>query len=89
MTTKTTESGETLVQVARPSEAHIVVPVNLQSNPKECLSCRIIGTGATAGVGSYAIWQSRTTAQGSRAQKNILAGLGVALLVGSAFRWYK
>lgn len=45
--------------------------------PKECLSCRLIGTGALGGVGSYALWQSRATAPGSLGQKRVVAGLGV------------
>ena len=45
--------------------------------PKECLSCRLVGTGALGGVGSYALWQSRATAPGSLAQKRVVAGLGV------------
>ena len=44
---------------------------------KECLSCRIIGTGALGGVGSYALWQSRAAAPGSIGQKRVVAGLGV------------
>lgn len=44
---------------------------------RECLSCRIIGAGAFAGVGTYALWQSRAAAQGSPGQKRIVAGLGV------------
>lgn len=47
------------------------------TKPKECLSCRVIGTGALGGVGSYALWQSRATAPGSLGQKRIVAGLGV------------
>ena len=47
------------------------------TKPKECLSCRLIGTGALGGVGSYAIWQSRATAPGSLGQKRVVAGLGV------------
>ena len=43
----------------------------------ECLSCRLIGTGALGGVGSYALWQSRATAPGSLGQKRVVAGLGV------------
>ncbi|KAF8197991.1 hypothetical protein BJ912DRAFT_952748 [Pholiota molesta] len=48
-------------------------------NPKECLSCRIMGTGVLAGTGSYAIWQSRASAPGSPGQKKIVAGLGLGM----------
>lgn len=44
---------------------------------KDCLSCRIIGTGTLIGIGSYSLWQSRATAPGSWGQKKIVAGLGV------------
>ena len=43
---------------------------------KDCLSCRIMGTGLMAGTGSYAIWQSRAAAPGS-AQKKVVASLGL------------
>ncbi|KAF5385863.1 hypothetical protein D9615_002357 [Tricholomella constricta] len=52
---------------------------------KDCLSCRIIGTGTLAGVGSYAIWQSRAAALGSPGQKKIVAGLGI----GGVVRWFQ
>jgi len=74
-----------------------------QASSKDCVSCRIMGTGLMAGTGSYAIWQSRAAAPGSPAQKKVVAGLGlgsnklqallqkliyhVVLLVGSVFRW--
>lgn len=44
---------------------------------KDCLGCRIVGSGTFAAVGSYALWQARTAAPGSPAQKRIIAGLGV------------
>ncbi|KDR75315.1 hypothetical protein GALMADRAFT_249341 [Galerina marginata CBS 339.88] len=47
------------------------------SKPKECLSCRVMGTGVLAGTGSYAIWQTRAVAPGSPGQKKIVAGLGL------------
>ena len=48
-----------------------------RTKPNECLSCRLIGTGALGGVGSYALWQSRASAPGSLGQKRLVAGLGV------------
>ncbi|KAH0589214.1 hypothetical protein H2248_004977 [Termitomyces sp. 'cryptogamus'] len=56
---------------------------------KDCLSCRIIGTGTLAGVGSYAFWQARAAAPGSPWQKRIMAGLGTAFLAGSILRWFQ
>ncbi len=46
-------------------------------NTKECLPCRIMGSGVMAGTGGYAIWQSRAAAPGSPGQKKIVAGLGL------------
>ena len=58
-----------------------------RTKPNECLSCRLIGTGAMGGVGSYALWQSRAAAPGSLGQKRLIAGLGVGqkftLLLGT------
>ncbi|GLB37307.1 hypothetical protein LshimejAT787_0403580 [Lyophyllum shimeji] len=65
-------------------------PVRQEDLPnKDCLSCRLIGTGALTGVGSYALWQSRVAAPGSPGQKRILAGLGLAFLAGGVMRWFK
>jgi hypothetical protein len=49
----------------------------IDATSKDCLSCRIMGTGLMAGTGSYAIWQSRAAALGSPAQKKVVAGLGL------------
>lgn len=54
--------------------------VNALAKKNDCLSCRIIGTGALGGTGAYAIWQSRAAAPGSMVQKRILAGLGLGNL---------
>lgn len=51
--------------------------VHFRPKAPECISCRIIGTGALAGTGAYAIWLSRAPASGSPGQKKILAGLGI------------
>ncbi|KAF7323660.1 hypothetical protein MKEN_00586700 [Mycena kentingensis (nom. inval.)] len=53
----------------------------------ECLACRITGTATFTGIGLYALWQSRAAAPGGRASKRLIAGLGVAMLVGGALRW--
>lgn len=47
---------------------------------QDCLSCRIVGTGTFATVGTYALWQSRAAAPGGPGQKKIVAGLGVGML---------
>lgn len=46
-------------------------------NKKDCLGCRIVGSGTFAAVGTYALWQARAAAPGTPAQKRIVAGLGV------------
>ncbi|KAI0753214.1 hypothetical protein C8Q80DRAFT_1150817 [Daedaleopsis nitida] len=66
-----------------------VGPQAASGRPQECLTCRIIGTAALGGVGVYALNQSRAHAPGSVVGKRILAGVGVAFLVASAFRWTK
>lgn len=48
-----------------------------QKDSKDCLSCRIIGTGTLGGVGAYAVWQSRAAASGSPLQKKGLALVGL------------
>ncbi|KAG6861672.1 hypothetical protein C0995_013241 [Termitomyces sp. Mi166 len=68
-----------------PHQADVAAPRQY----KDCLSCRIIGTGTLAGVGSYAFWQSRAAAPGSPWQKRIMAGLGTAFLAGSVLRWFQ
>ncbi|EGN99621.1 hypothetical protein SERLA73DRAFT_179725 [Serpula lacrymans var. lacrymans S7.3] len=54
---------------------------------KDCLSCRIVGTGALAGTGLYALNMSRARAPGSVMGKRVMAGVGVGFLIGSALRW--
>ena len=48
--------------------------------PKDCMSCRIIGTVTLAGTGSYALWQSRAVAPGTPLQKKGLALVGAGEL---------
>ncbi|KAK7689920.1 hypothetical protein QCA50_006559 [Cerrena zonata] len=60
-----------------------------QRKAEDCLACRVIGTGALAGVGIYALNQSRAHAPGSLIGKRIMAGLGVCFLAASALRWTK
>ncbi|KAH9915217.1 uncharacterized protein B0H18DRAFT_886137 [Fomitopsis serialis] len=55
--------------------------------PQDCLACRIIGTGALAGVGVHALNLSRAHQPGSPMGKRIMAGLGVCFLAGSYMRW--
>ena len=45
--------------------------------PQDCLTCRVIGTGALGGVGVYALNMSRAHAPGSVFGKRIMAGVGV------------
>ncbi|KAF8638079.1 hypothetical protein AX16_010711 [Volvariella volvacea WC 439] len=65
----------------------LVEQIDALPGSKDCLSCRIIGSGTFAAVGMYALWQSRAAAPGTPAQKRIVAGLGVALCAGSVIRW--
>jgi hypothetical protein len=54
---------------------------------RDCLSCRVIGTGALGATGLYALNQARTHQPGSRVGKQIMAGVGVLFLLGSVARW--
>ncbi|KAJ8584952.1 hypothetical protein M405DRAFT_773507 [Rhizopogon salebrosus TDB-379] len=57
------------------------------SSYNDCLSCRIIGSGAFAATGVYALRMARPSAPGSIVGKRIIGGLGVCFLVGSVLRW--
>jgi hypothetical protein len=46
---------------------------------RECMSCRIIGSATFAGVGIYALLQTRRAAPGSFAQKRLIGGLGIGM----------
>ena len=50
---------------------------NVDVRPKECFTCRVIGTAALAGVGFYALNQTRPHAPGSIMGKRVMAGVGV------------
>ncbi|EIM82501.1 uncharacterized protein STEHIDRAFT_29839, partial [Stereum hirsutum FP-91666 SS1] len=43
---------------------------------QDCMSCRIIGTGALAGVGIAALNKSRAHQPGSLMGKRLMAGMG-------------
>src|SRR6202789_625413 len=58
-----------------------------QRVPADCLSCRIIGTGALVATGLYALNQARAHQPGSPVGKRIMAGIGVFFLLGSVARW--
>lgn len=51
----------------------------IEAGSKDCLSCRIVGSATFAGVGVYALRQSRASAPGTPAQKRIIGGLGVGM----------
>ncbi len=63
--------------------------MNAQPSPSQrvtapdCLSCRVIGTGALGATGLYALNQARAHQPGSRVGKQIMAGVGVLFLLGS------
>ncbi|KAG1766746.1 hypothetical protein EV702DRAFT_788807 [Suillus placidus] len=57
------------------------------SSYNDCVTCRVIGSGAFAATGIYALRMARPGAPGSIVGKRIMGGLGVCFLVGSALRW--
>lgn len=57
--------------------------------PEECLTCRIIGTGALAGVGFYALQMSRPKAPGSVLGKRIMGGVGVCEFLVQDALWIR
>ena len=61
-------------------------PLNV---PTDCLSCRIVGSGALGATGLYALNQARPHQPGSLVGKRIMAGIGVLFLLGSVARWRK
>ncbi|KAF9233567.1 hypothetical protein BU15DRAFT_9404, partial [Melanogaster broomeanus] len=53
----------------------------------DCISCRVIGTGALGLTGLYALRMARPRAPGSVFGKMVMAGIGVGFLAGSVVRW--
>ncbi|KAG2140542.1 uncharacterized protein EDB93DRAFT_1161770 [Suillus bovinus] len=68
-----------------PDSNSTFVPQVLSYN--DCMTCRIIGSGAFAATGIYALRMARPNAPGSIVGKRIVGGLGVCFLVGSVLRW--
>ncbi|KAN0082778.1 hypothetical protein V8E55_008573 [Tylopilus felleus] len=54
---------------------------------KDCMSCRIVGTGALGLTGLYALRMARPRAPGSVFEKMMMAGIGVGFLAGGVVRW--
>ncbi|KZT26807.1 hypothetical protein NEOLEDRAFT_1062170 [Neolentinus lepideus HHB14362 ss-1] len=61
----------------------------VEQSQQECLACRIIGSGALAATGAYALNMSRAHHPGSIMGKRVMGALGVGFLVGSVLRWTK
>lgn len=62
--------------------------VSTERKVEDCLACRVIGTGALAGVGIYALNQSRAHAPGSLIGKRIMAGLGVCTCISITLTYF-
>ncbi|KAF8418247.1 hypothetical protein L210DRAFT_3476328 [Boletus edulis BED1] len=54
---------------------------------KDCISCKVVGTGALALTGLYALRMARSQAPGTVFGKTMMAGIGVGFLAGSVVRW--
>ena len=55
-------------------------PQTVSTNTKEqaeCFTCRVIGSGALAAVGVYALSAARPSAPGTALGKRVVAGIGV------------
>ena len=72
-TTTMSSTTASTTPVTPPTDNTVQKRVTLE----ECITCRIIGTGALAGVGFYALQMSRPKAPGSVVGKRIMGGLGV------------
>ncbi|KAG1838393.1 hypothetical protein DFJ58DRAFT_814257 [Suillus subalutaceus] len=70
---------------AAPDSGSTFVPQ--PSSYNDCMTCRVIGSGAFAATGIYALRMARPSTPGSIVGKRIMGGLGVCFLVGSALRW--
>ncbi|KAI5118196.1 hypothetical protein M0805_005550 [Coniferiporia weirii] len=70
-----------------PSPSHQEQEQVQEKTQQECLSCRIIGSGALGAVGVYALNQSRAHQPGSLAGKRVMAGVGICFLAASYVRW--
>jgi Domain of unknown function (DUF4536) len=70
-----------------PNDSQIPPQTPSQTRPTDCLSCRIIGTGALGATGMYALNQARAHQPGSVFGKRIMGGVGVLFLLGSVVRW--
>ncbi|KAF8431601.1 hypothetical protein L210DRAFT_3560070 [Boletus edulis BED1] len=54
---------------------------------KDCISCKVVGTGALALTGLYALRMARSQAPGTVFGKTMMAGIGFAFLAGGVVRW--
>jgi len=59
----------------------------VDNSPRDCLTCRVIGTGALGLTGIYALNQARPHAPGSLMGKRLIGATGVVLLVAAVMRW--
>ncbi|KIM54973.1 hypothetical protein SCLCIDRAFT_330811 [Scleroderma citrinum Foug A] len=72
-----------------PSASPVASSPTLQqsSSQQDCLTCRIVGSGAFAATGLYALHASRASAPGSIIGKRIVGGVGICFLIGGIMRW--
>jgi len=55
---------------------------------RDCLSCRIVGTGTLGITGLYALSNSRAHSPGSLWGKRAMAAVGTTLIVAAAIHWF-
>jgi hypothetical protein len=56
---------------------------------EDCVSCRVVGTAAFAGLGAYSLWQRRLISPAMRYRRAGLVVMATGLFGVSAYRWFK
>ena len=70
-------SSQTMSTDSKPPRYTTTIPMPPTTGPQDCVSCRIIGSGALGAAGLYALVLSRANAPGSVVGKRIVAGVGI------------
>ena len=55
---------------------------------RDCLECRMIGTGAMLGISGYFAYLSRRLASGATTERRFMAAMSIGFAVAGATRWF-